>query len=75
VCCVLFERGVIWCDVLCLTVAPLSPGKNPFAVQLNNNNNNNNISFDRLCGPVVRVHGYRSRGPGSIPGTTRFSDK
>jgi hypothetical protein len=27
---------------------------------------------DRLCGLVVRVAGYRSRGPGSIPGTTRF---
>jgi hypothetical protein len=26
---------------------------------------------DRLCGLVVRVHGYRSGGPGSIPGTTR----
>jgi hypothetical protein len=26
---------------------------------------------DRLCGPVVRVLGYRSGGPGSIPGTTR----
>jgi hypothetical protein len=25
---------------------------------------------DRLCGLVVRVLGYRSRGPGSIPGTT-----
>jgi hypothetical protein len=24
---------------------------------------------------VVRVPGYRSRDPGSIPGTTRFSDK
>jgi hypothetical protein len=30
---------------------------------------------DRLCGLVVRVLGYRSRGPGSIPGTTRFSGK
>jgi hypothetical protein len=27
----------------------------------------------RLCGLVVRVPGYRSRGPGSIPGATRFS--
>jgi hypothetical protein len=27
--------------------------------------------FDRLCGLVVRVLGYRSEGPGSIPGTTR----
>jgi hypothetical protein len=26
---------------------------------------------DRLCGLVVRVLGYRSAGPGSIPGTTR----
>jgi hypothetical protein len=30
---------------------------------------------DRLCGLVVRVPGYRSRGPGSIPGTTIFSEK
>jgi hypothetical protein len=28
-------------------------------------------SSDRLCGLVVRVLGYRSGGPGSIPGTTR----
>jgi hypothetical protein len=27
--------------------------------------------FHLLCGLVVRVLGYRSRGPGSIPGTTR----
>jgi hypothetical protein len=26
--------------------------------------------FDRLCSLVVRVLGYRSGGPGSIPGTT-----
>jgi hypothetical protein len=26
---------------------------------------------DRLFGLVVRVLGYRSRGPGSIPGSTR----
>jgi hypothetical protein len=29
------------------------------------------LSFDRLCGIVVRVLGYRSGGPGSIPGTTK----
>jgi hypothetical protein len=28
-----------------------------------------------LCGLVVRVLGCRSRGPGSIPGATRFSEK
>jgi hypothetical protein len=31
--------------------------------------------YDRLCGLVVRVLGYRSGCPGSIPGTTRFSGK
>jgi hypothetical protein len=30
---------------------------------------------DRLCGLVARAPGYRSRGPGSIPGTTTFSEK
>jgi hypothetical protein len=29
------------------------------------------ILEDRLCGLVVRVLGYRSGGPVSIPGTTR----
>jgi hypothetical protein len=29
------------------------------------------IYIDRLCGLVVRVLGYRSGGPGSVPGTTR----
>jgi hypothetical protein len=29
------------------------------------------IKYDRLCGLVVRVLGYRSGGPGSIPCTTR----
>jgi hypothetical protein len=29
------------------------------------------VKTDRLCGLVVRVLGYRSGGPGSIPGTTR----
>jgi hypothetical protein len=29
------------------------------------------LFLDRLCGLVVRVLGYRSGGPGSIPGTTR----
>jgi hypothetical protein len=27
--------------------------------------------MDSLCGLVVRVLGYRSGGPGSIPGTTK----
>jgi hypothetical protein len=31
--------------------------------------------FDRLCDLVVRDSGYKSRGPDSIPGATRFSEK
>jgi hypothetical protein len=30
------------------------------------------IHMDCSCGLVVRVPGYRPRGVGSIPGTTRF---
>jgi hypothetical protein len=30
---------------------------------------------DRLCGLVVRVTGYKSKGPGLIPGAARFSEK
>jgi hypothetical protein len=33
------------------------------------------VMNDRLFGLVVRVPGYRYRGPGSIPGATRFSEK
>jgi hypothetical protein len=29
------------------------------------------MNFDRLCCLMVRVLGYRSGGPGSIPGTTK----
>jgi hypothetical protein len=32
-------------------------------------------SGDRLCILVVRVPGYRSTGPDSIPGATRFFEK
>jgi hypothetical protein len=31
--------------------------------------------MDCLCGLAVRVSGYRSRGPGSIPGITTFPEK
>jgi hypothetical protein len=31
--------------------------------------------MDRLCGLVVRVPRFKSRGPGSIPGATRFSEE
>jgi hypothetical protein len=34
-------------------------------------NSSLHIYKDRLCGLVVRVLGYRSGGPGSIPSTTR----
>jgi hypothetical protein len=40
---------------------------------------NESTDFDSkicvLCGLVVRVPGYRSRGPASFSGATRFSEK
>jgi hypothetical protein len=33
------------------------------------------MECDRLCGLVIRILGYRSGGPGTIPGNTRFSGK
>jgi hypothetical protein len=33
------------------------------------------VQRDRLCGLVVGLPGYRSRGPGSIPCATRISEK
>jgi hypothetical protein len=32
-------------------------------------------NYDHLYGLVVRVPVYRSRGPGSVPGAIRFSEK
>jgi hypothetical protein len=46
-----------------------------FQIQYELNFNVVYITYDRLCDLVVRVPGYRSRGPGSIPDTTRFSEK
>jgi hypothetical protein len=47
-------------------------GENNFLVQ--NEQFCNSIYYaDRLCGRVVRVPGYRPRGPSSIPGATKFS--
>jgi hypothetical protein len=40
-------------------------------IQCKNNFEVLKAMWDRLCGLVVRVLGYRSGGPGSIPGTTR----
>jgi hypothetical protein len=31
-----------------------------------------NSFLDRLCGLMIRVPGYRARGPGSIPGASRL---
>jgi hypothetical protein len=33
------------------------------------------IIYVRFCGIVVRVPGYKFRGPGSIPAATRLSEK
>jgi hypothetical protein len=55
--------------------------QNLTAQRPNNNNSSSSTSssnivfLGRLCGLMVRVPGYRCRGPGSIPSTTRFSRK
>jgi hypothetical protein len=43
-----FVRCVYFC-LLCLIVVPLPPGRNPFAVQLNNNNNKLHITSCKQC--------------------------
>jgi hypothetical protein len=56
------------------------PSQNLFQVHLSTLPRPGKLSFitdesDRLCGLVIRVLGYRSGGPGSIPGTTNFMKK
>jgi hypothetical protein len=51
VCCVLFERAVLFCVicvfyVLYLTIVPLPPDKNPFAIQVNNKKNKSNSGLE-----------------------------
>jgi hypothetical protein len=44
---VLFYVMCVIC-VFCLIVVRLPPGRNPFAVKINNNNNNSNNKIHRL---------------------------
>jgi hypothetical protein len=44
VCCALFERDGLF-FVSCFIVLPLPPGKNPFAIKINNNNKVTNVSM------------------------------
>jgi hypothetical protein len=53
------DEGVMLCTLRCLILRNLE-----IKVGIK-------YSFDRLCGLVFRVLGYRSGGPGLIPGTTR----
>jgi hypothetical protein len=57
--------------VLCITGLPLIEKQYVLLIKLSHEV----ISPDRLCGLVVRVLGYRSGGPGSIPGTIRKQKK
>jgi hypothetical protein len=42
-----------------------------WSIQNTDNKFDNDVDDKSLCGLVVRVLGYRSGGPGSIPGTTK----
>jgi hypothetical protein len=46
-------------------------------MKINSEKHNSKINcvYVHLCGLVVRVPGYRSRGPGLISGATKFSEK
>jgi hypothetical protein len=52
----------------------MQPSEN-FVLKLLNLIKRHDVQMDGLCGLVVRVLSYRSRGSGSIPSTTRFSEK
>jgi hypothetical protein len=54
------------------SAARISRLKNSATLYLLNMNRDMAVG-DRLCGLVVRVLGYSSGGPGSIPGTTKKS--
>jgi hypothetical protein len=45
-----------------------------YSYRVNNDNNIKCLHIGRLCGIVVRVPGYTSRGPDSISCAKRFSD-
>jgi hypothetical protein len=55
----------IWVDVFWVTALPVHQEIEQIIYDVH----------DSLCGLVIRVPGYRSRGPGSIPGATKFSEK
>jgi hypothetical protein len=56
VCCVLFDRCVILCDVccLCVIVVPVPRGENPFAVKINNNKKIVGIRCGSCVDPVAQ---------------------
>jgi hypothetical protein len=57
------EEGMESCREMCIAMVGVYVARNK--------NNYTQKVCDHLCGLVVRVLGYRSGGPGSIPGTTR----
>jgi hypothetical protein len=59
------------CLQSCCYASPLGVEGTPCAYVGTENISVRFVKEDRLCGLVVRVLGYRSGGPGSIPGTTR----
>jgi hypothetical protein len=61
VCCFPFDRVVILCNVVCC-VLPLPPGKNPFAVKINNNNNNKHYQGDKIEEDEMGLTCGRQRG-------------
>jgi hypothetical protein len=60
--------------VCCVTVVPLPPGENPFAVNNNNNNNNNKMAEISLVCAMREIVGSEE-GKGLLSGSLPESSK
>jgi hypothetical protein len=60
---------------ICFTVSYEATHVLPDAMSNNRYIPGCNVKWDRFCGLVVRVLGYSSGGPGSIPDTTKKKRK
>jgi hypothetical protein len=69
-------RAAKWCELALAVQLPRPPFRGYLALSFSYKAHVIRLgSAHRLCGLVVRVPGYRSTGPGSIPGAASFSEK
>jgi hypothetical protein len=68
--CAVFRLIVVLFCVLCLIVVRLPPGRNQFAVKINNNNNNNNSNRikDKISRPMFYLECKNTTNRTCLPG-------